>query len=306
MGLWRAWLAVLVALALLPGLARADGVPRPVLGFGRLFTNDYIGDGHDRWRSGSHLWSLVTGPPWTGAPPPRFGELLEFRLRSEIVSPWRIRAGRADRPYVGALSFGLHSHARRGLVDLVAGADLVLVGPQTGLADFQTRFHDAFGLRSPTGTDHQIADSLLLGLAAEAARPLALPGGASLRPFAEIRAGPEALLRLGADLLVGPGAAGALWGRDVTTGHLVHLAGARPSGVLGIVGWDVALVGDSRFLPEGEGYAAEDIRWRARSGLLWRFGAGGGLFYGLTWLSPEFGGQAEGQLLGALRLDFNF
>lgn len=302
MGLVRVWFAILLWLALLPAVARGD----VILGFGRLFTNDAIGDGHDRWRSGSHLWALATGPAWTGTPPPRLGALLEYRLRSEIISPWRIADGRPDRPYVGALSFGLHSHARIGPADVTAGADLVAVGPQTGLAGFQTRFHESFGLRPPTGTEHQIADSLFLSLAAEAAVPVALGSAASLRPFAEVRAGPESLIRLGADLLVGPGAGGSLWTRDVTTGQLVRLAGDRGTGPLALLGWDAAAVAESRYLPPDAGGAARDIRWRARSGLLWRFGNGMDLFYGLTWLSPEFVGQPEGQLLGALRVDFNF
>ena len=54
--------AVLLALA---GLCMGDAAlaqDRTILGYGRLFNNDLIGDGHDRWRTGSYHFSVVTGP----------------------------------------------------------------------------------------------------------------------------------------------------------------------------------------------------------------------------------------------------
>jgi hypothetical protein len=42
-----------------------------------------------------------------------------------------------------------------------------------------------------------------------------------------------------------------------------------------------------------------------RAGVAWR-GPRFGVFYGVTWLSPEFVGQPDAQLLGSLRFRMNF
>ena len=40
---------------------------RVTLGWGRLLTNDLLGDGRDRWRTGSYTLSRVRGPAWGGS-----------------------------------------------------------------------------------------------------------------------------------------------------------------------------------------------------------------------------------------------
>ena len=48
-----------------------------------------------------------------------------------------------------------------------------------------------------------------------------------------------------------------------------------------------------------------DLRTRLRAGLHWQ-GKKHHLFYGVTYLSEEFEMQYEGQVVGAIRLDFRF
>ena len=38
-----------------------------ILGVGRLFGKDLLGDGHDRWRTGSNSLCVLTGQGWDGS-----------------------------------------------------------------------------------------------------------------------------------------------------------------------------------------------------------------------------------------------
>ena len=58
--------ATAALIALLPLGAQAQDLTR--LGYGYLLTNDFIGDGQDRWRTGSIASSRVWGRDWTGGP----------------------------------------------------------------------------------------------------------------------------------------------------------------------------------------------------------------------------------------------
>jgi hypothetical protein len=49
----------------------ADAGPREKLGYGRLVTNDYFGDGSDRWRTGSISSSRIWGTAGGGGSGPR-------------------------------------------------------------------------------------------------------------------------------------------------------------------------------------------------------------------------------------------
>lgn len=276
------------------------------LGFGRLFSNDFFGDGHDRWRTGSYQWSLIRGPGWNGARPATLGEIVEYRFRSDIIAPGRVTRGTVDRPYVGALSFGVHSHAALGAVDISLGADVVALGPQTGLAEAQDWYHDLLGLPQVNGTDSQIADAFRLAGTAEAALPLHLSDRVLVRPFAEAQAGVEDTVRIGADVVLGRVGQADLLTRDATTGHLIRAVEGPATGLAVTAGLDWGIVGNTLYLPEDEGFSALDDRWRARAGVHWQMAPRTSFFYGVTWLSEEFEGQPEGQLLGSLKLNFNF
>jgi hypothetical protein len=145
-------------------------------------------------------------------------------------------------------------------------------------------------------------------LSGEIGQPIALAPNLTLRPFVEGQWGYETLIRAGADLTIGRFGQGALQVRDVVTGHRVAGIRAPDGGAPGlsvVLGGDVARVGDSALLPEDGAAVLRRDRMRLRAGLHWQ-GQRSDVFYGVTWLSPEFEDQREGQLVGALQLRLRF
>lgn len=302
--LFAALFATLVAAASLPATAE----DRVSLGWGRFFSNDGIGDGKDRWRTGSYTVSHLRGPGWSGDLPATFGEILEFRAQAAILAPENLVTGAPDdRRYAGLLSLGLFTHARTGGLETSLGAGLQLTGPQTGLGLFQTEVHDLIGAPLPGVLATQIPDHAYLMAAAEVARPFDLGPATRLRPFLAAETGAETLVRLGADLALGSWETDALMLRDSTTGHRYRgIAGDIVPGLSFSLGGDIAHVFDSALLPDGGTAALEPTRSRLRAGLAWQGEGGASVFYGLTWLSKEFTTQPEAQVLGALNLSLNF
>ena len=281
---------------------------RATLGFGRLFDNDVLGDGNDRWRTGSYVLSLVRGRPWQGQRPTRFGELLEYRLRGEVISPANLRLPAAgDRRFAGVSSFGVHSYFRIGRTEMDLGGDLVVTGRQNLLGDIDRALHKLIGVVPPSKAvlDGQIGNGFHPTLTFEAARPLHLSDRTMLRPFLEARAGDEDLLRIGADILIGATGQRDLLLRDVVSGQLYHAVHDSTRGVSFVLGGDVARVYDSIYLPAADGYVLTDHRSRLRAGVYLQRPRGS-FFYGVTWLGREFTGQSEGQLVGSLKLSFLF
>lgn len=300
-------LFIIIAAFLIAGPALAQD--RDTLGFGRLFTNDYFGDGEDRWRTGSYSFSIVQGPPWSGAAPEDFGAILEYRLRSEIIAPSALSGdGSDDRAYVGAITTGLHSHISRGNWDLSAGLDLVFTGPQTGTADAQDWFHNLVGAPAVGAAvqQNQIGNAVYPTLVAEAAYAVPMSATTTLRPFAELQYGVEDFVRVGADVLIGQVLQSDLWLRDGPSGQLYSGIYGGEIGTGFVLGADYTLVEDSEYFPASFGTDATGDRLRVRAGIHSRFAAGSSFFYGLTYLSEEFEGQDEGQLVGSLKLNFNF
>ncbi|MDQ2093800.1 lipid A-modifier LpxR family protein [Rhodalgimonas zhirmunskyi] len=279
------------------------------LGYGRLISNDLFGDRQDRWRTASFVSSRLFGTEWTGQPPARLGQLLEFRLGAEIIAPRYINAPAwaIDRPYATSESLGLHSHARRGGVDIAAGLNAVITGPQTGLERVQRAAHEAAGIAPASAAvkASQIGNGFYGQLVLEAGRPIALGPQAELRPFVEAQAGVETLVRAGVDLSFGRlGGAGELLIRDGVTGQRYRTLGQQGKSGLGFVlGGDIAHVEDSIYLP---GALLRQDRTRLRAGLHFQNKSGYAGFYGVTWLGPEAQGQGEGQLVGSLRIKLNF
>ena len=281
---------------------------REFLGFGWLLTNDLIGDGKDRWRTGSIATSRVWGRGWNGALPENFGDIIEFRFGGEIIAPRKLNdSGPGDRPYAGAMSWGLHTHVQRGATSISTGADLVAIGPMTGLDDFQSWLHDLVGIPGPSASVRaaQIANQWLPRAVIEIGRDIDLGPGSRLRPFVEGRAGDETLLRAGFDFTFGGFGSGDLLVRDWVTGQRFRAVGGQEPGVSFMAGADVAKVFDSVYLPSSRGFQTTDMRSRVRAGLHWQ-GEKSSMFYGLTWLGEEFAGQSEGQLVGAVTLSLRF
>ena len=300
-------LAALCASCLLalPAAAQERG-----LHYGLLVTNDVIGDGDDRWRTGSFASSLAYAPGWSGALPHGLGQLWELRFNGEIISPENpVTPAPGDRPYAQALTVGLHTRFKPDVIDYALGGELVVTGPQTHLDDVQEGLHDIFGGDDPSSAVKagQISDDVDPALVAEAGREFRLGGTARLRPFVEARAGVETLLRAGADLTLGRFGQGGLLARAPVSGQRYSVIEEAPyQGLSLVLGADIAHVADSEFLPSNRAVHEQDTRSRARAGVHWRNRAGSSLFYGVTWLEEEFSTQPDSQVVGSLQLRIKF
>lgn len=305
----RFFLSMCVALGLCAGAVQAQDSGREMLGFGRLFSNDRIGDGDDRWRSGSYVGSWVRGPEWQGQAPEAPGALLEYRLRSEIIAPSALNGpGSSDRAYVGALSAGVFTHFIQDGWDVSAGMDIVVVGPQTGVMNMQDGVHDLLSAQS-VGANveaNQLANAVYPTAHGSLSYRLPMGEAVQLRPFVETQYGVEDLARFGADVLIGQSLMEDLWLRDPVTGHLYSGVQSDAPGVGFVLGADYARLSDSAYFPASFGTDFEEERFRARAGIHWRIGTQLSYFYGLTYLSEEYVGQSEGQVVGSLKLNFNF
>jgi hypothetical protein len=299
---------VLAAAPMLAG-SIATAEERVTLGWGRIFTNDFLGDGNDRWRTGSYTVSRVRGPSWQGHAAHGLGDILELRGHGGVISPSNLTTPAAnDRRYAGVLSLGLNTHFgwRQAEVDL--GAELALTGPRSGIGSFQKWFHNQANIVPPSAAvlDAQIGNRLHPGLNAEIGRSFGLGDAVQLRPFAEARMGVENFWRMGGDITIGRFGQGGLLLRDVTTGQRYRgIEGTRSEGVSLTLGGDVTHVFDSALLPSGGNVTAEKDRYRLRAGLHWQ-GKRSSAFYGVSYLSREFVDQPEGQLVGALSLSLQF
>lgn len=280
---------------------------RVTLGWGRMFTNDAIGDGHDRWRTGAYTVSRLRGESWSGDLPALADGILEFRFRAETIAPQDLVTPSAtDRRYAGVLAFGLHSHFDYSGLESTVGLDVVVTGPQTGMARLQSRLHNALGLPEPQVLGNQIADDAHIAIGGEVARRFSLSQSAGLRPYLSARVGEETMIRAGADLTIGHFMQDSLMLRETVSGHLYRgAAGDRVNGVTLVAGADVARVFDSIYLPDGGVAELEPWRARARTGIYWQ-GERADFFSGLTWLGKEFGTQPHPQVVGSLSLNIKF
>lgn len=301
-------IAGILAISILAGGVRAEeGFARRTLGWGHVFNNDYIGDGGDRWQTGSYFLSVLRGPRWTGDLPERPFSVMEYRFGASIIAPSDLVTPAAiDRRYVGRLHFGANTYWQAHGAELRLGLGAVTIGPDTGVSDLHGTFHRWISAPQPLVAANELGNRIIPVISGEAAREYRL-GATTIRPFVAARAGDEEILRAGVDLSFGPHEGGALWLRDEITGQrYVGISGqdiAPPWAFT--LGADAARVFGSDYFPSADGVAYEETRYRARAGVNMRFG-GVGLFYGVTWLSEEFAGQPEGQVLGSLRLRMNF
>ncbi|KAF0677210.1 lipid A-modifier LpxR family protein [Profundibacterium mesophilum] len=320
------------ALLTVPGVSSSVAQERTFLGTSRIFSNDSLGDGQDRWRSGSYGIGVFFGPrPSSGSRPiadpgapdvtgsmprsdavpdgarglGRFGETLEFRLSGQIVAPANlVRPARRDRPHASVVSAGIFTHLAWGEAQASTGFGAEITGPSTGLMRFQDRAHAALGLEA-RGDGPVIPDAVHPMLDFELAGGHAAPL-TRLRPFAQVHVGVESLARAGIDLLIGHGSGAPVFTRDPVTGHLMRGPAGRSDGPgAGLAaGADIARVWHSDLF-EGSPVRTRDWRGRARLGISARLG-GYGVFYGVSYLGPEFEGQGGGQLVGSLRLGTAF
>lgn len=301
-----AWGAVLVAVALLAGFPAA-GEDRVVLGWGRLATNDALGDGHDRWRTGSYQISLLRGAGFDGSLPAEVGAMLEVRATAQILAPANLTlAAPFDRRYAGLLSLGAHTQFDWRGNEVSLGGDLVATGPQTGISNFQKWVHNARGLPEPLVASNQIGNGIYPTIAAEIGHRFDLGERVTLRPFAQAQAGAESFLRLGGDVVIGTLGRGAVMVRDTVSGQRYPVVESMHNEGLSLVlGADLARIFDSVLLPADGAAQLSDERQRLRVGAQWQ-GDNAYVFYGVSYLGPEFKQQPQGQLVGALNLSLQF
>ncbi len=282
---------------------------RRQIGHGRMFTNDFLGDGYDRWQTGSYTFSRVWAwDGWQGRAPGTFGDLLEMKIGGQIMTPENLRTYiPTDRPWAGKLTFGLHTHWTQGKTEFALGGDLVVIGPQTQLDHLQEFLHDVLNAPKPSTAvlSQQIQNQFWPTIVGEVGQSFSIGGVSRIRPFAELRAGDESLVRVGADFTFGTFGSGELMSRESITGQRYRIVRDPSPGFSFIVGADTAKVFDSVYMPSSRGFALTDTRDRVRAGLHWQ-GESNSVFYGATWLSREFLGQRESQFVGSVRLQFQF
>jgi len=304
----RLILGLILVISATAPLAAQD---RTWLGKARMFTNDKLGDGDDRWRSGSYGLSWIRGADWNGTLPTGLGDLVEYRVRSEVIAPANLQNPviGTDRPYVGILAFGAISHMARGKAEMAIGLDLVATGPMTGIGRFQSFFHRAIGIGTPKVLGSQIGNAVHPTISFELARDYNLGGEqrhVTFRPFLEAQAGVETYLRLGGDLTFGQLGRGDMMVRSPVSGfRTVALKAARARGTSFIMGGDAAYVTSSVYLPTARGYTVVTPRLRLRAGV-YSEGKKNSIFYGVTWLGREFTNQPNAQVVGSFTYRLNF
>jgi hypothetical protein len=79
------WRLSAAAAAVVLGIGVAEAGERERLGWSLAISNDSIGEFLDRWQSASVQYGAFYGSSWEGAAPTRFGELLEFRFRTDFL-----------------------------------------------------------------------------------------------------------------------------------------------------------------------------------------------------------------------------
>ena len=280
-----------------------------ILGLGRMFVNDAYGDRKDRWHTGTYTLNIMTGTEWDGRLSARPGDIIEYRLRSDIIAPRSLNGANSnDRAYVGALTAGVHTYYELDGYDVSAGVDVTFTGPQTGLSRFQDHFHKLLGLQrlGQNVIDNQIGNATYLTGTLEVSKTYELSDTIRFKPFFEGRVGIEDVARVGADVVIGTASDRDLLLRDSLTGSLYKGIEYGDIGWTAIVGADVAHTSDSAFFPASFGTKAKSVTYRARAGIEYQRSRYSSFYYGATYLSEEYVGQSGGQVVGALRFSFNF
>lgn len=282
-----------------------------VLGVARFVTNDWLGDRDDRWQTGGASVSWMIGTAGLAELPDRFGALIELRTVGQAITPDNYGSPAGwDRRAAGVLTTTLHSHFQSGGFEYALGTGVAFVGPQTGMLTLQSLIHDLSPASDPdlppAVLAAQIPNGRFLTTQGEAARRFRLGEGVFLRPFVEVQGGIETFARVGADLVFGTGFDAGVLARDAITGFPYQtLAGAAPPGLTFVLGADTARVFESALLPSADGYVLTPLRNRVRAGL--RYGGERlSVFYGASWLGPEFAAQPTGQVVGSLQVGFRF
>lgn len=267
--------------------------------------NDYFGDGHDRWRTGSYQRSYFSERFDTF----RLG-VIELRARSEIVTPWKpSEQPDGDTPFSTLLGFGGFMHGNLATIDLRVGAEFLILGDATGLENMQSIAHEIIGVKTSFDDTRDEIPRAENGLSAraelEASKNVRFGNSLLARPYVALKFGADESATFGLDLVTGSLALADIWTRDAVTGRLLTPQADRSSGVSVVAGWDMSEVTRSVHMPSGSSVSIETFQTRARLGVQFETGFAN-LFVGQAWLSPQFKDQAEGQRVGMLSVSFDF
>ena len=150
----------------------------------------------------------------------------------------------------------------------------------------------------------QLGNQLIPTLRTEVGRSFG-SGALRFRPFLAAEAGVETFVRAGADLMIGQFEQGALMLRDPATGQLYSGIKGDARGFGAVIGGDIAVMASSTYFPAGGAAQMRSTRTRLRAGLQWQSDRTS-VFYGATYLGPEYVGQPSGQVLGSLQIRVSF
>lgn len=295
---------VFISFSMLASSANAED-RRSYVGEVGSFTNDFFGDGHDRWRSGSYQRSYYS----EGL---QFSRIrgIELRTRGELFTPWRPTPRQElNVLYSTLLGFGASAHTTIAGLDTRAGAEFLLLGDLSGLEFVQRTFHEGMGMEKSFDPSRDDVESVKNGidfrLDLEVGRKLRLNGTSIVRPYAEFVVGADEAISVGADLIFGNLASAERWTRDVVTGRLLTPEVNQIRGISFIGGWDTRSVYSSVHLPRNSAVELEPVQHRVRMGIQSSTGFTN-FFIGQAWISPDFVGQPESQRLGMLSVSFAF
>lgn len=290
--------------------------------------NDRFGDGKDRYKSGgiTQSWVIPEGRIGDARWFEGHASAFELQVRGYVATPDNTSTGGqpGDRPF--AQYVGIGGHLRTiGRPERIAprttqsletrvGLEIGWQGDPLPIFELQDMFHGSGSVQVNQG--NSIDGEFLANL--EGRRTLRIHRdmqGADLQiaPFIQASAGMrETSIRAGADLIYGSDLDGWTWNADPAMGALIP-GGSRPkSGAYWMVwlGADAGYVAADAFLDggfrgNGPSVDREDLTARLRAGLLYgydEFAVG----YSFNWLSEEFSQQAEGQIIGAITVKYNF
>lgn len=272
-----------------------------------FFTNDFFGDGFDRWRSASYTLFLGFEGKNTN------GVAHDFRARAEIISPWgaKTQPTDKDRPYVGMLGFGVFANDRFNDFDYNFGAEILFTGDQTKVADFQQSFHEVTKIAGylPHDMQHEhVGDKVTGMVSGEIARAYDLSYDWEFRPFLGAQVGYETFGRVGFDFTWGGYSGAERYVRDPVSGFLQPSSlnrALRMDDLSFLIGADYSYVTHSEFFPTWSNVRIKNDRVRLRVGMQSGIAAAS-VFFGITYLTEEFHSQHEAQTIGVLSLEFPF
>jgi hypothetical protein len=295
-----------------------------------VFWNDRFGDGQDRWKTGGITQSYVfpehifsDGNWFEGR-----ASALELNVRALVITPDDTSftgVDSNDRPYAQYAAAGVYLRSitrPEALTPTLAlqtedrvGVEVGWQGDPLPLFDVQDAIHGASGTNGNAGNLSNIIDSeLLVNLEGRHTWRLHRSGvthDMEFAPFVQTSLGMrENSFRAGGDFFFGSELEGRTWGSDLSTGAVMAGASMPRQGFNWTVffGGDVGYIASDAFLDggfagDGPSVPRQEFVGRIRSGLLVEYD-NVALGFSLNWLSPEFKGQSDGQIIGAMQLKY--